>query len=163
MKKIFTIATLACISIMSMAASKKEKVYYLQDETRICIVFDFKNAKINRLHYEAWNDTEGMKVINRWTKSVIAFFNQMQDLTAPIDCINTGEKYDLLIKITEVDPDGETDGTIFLKEHGTEEVLTSAEIGVGDKDGKFEEAWYKTCENFAKKIASFTSKFKNKK
>ena len=158
---------LAFVSTVGIAANSKsstggkDKTYYLLNETKLCIILDFKNARINKLPYEAWNDVDGDKIIQRWTRSVISFFNQKQDLIAPIDCVNTGEKYDLLIKITKVDPDGETYGKIFLKNHISGDVMVSDDINANgeDEDDGFEQAWNETSEKFAKKIVKFISKY----
>ncbi len=158
---------LALSSIFGIAANPKdatrgkERIYYLQNESKLCIVLDFKNAILNKMPYEAWNDVDGDKIIKRWTRSAISFFNQKQNLSAPIDGINTGEKYDLLIKITKVDPDGETDGKIFLKDHASGDVLVSADISANgeDEDDGFEQAWNETSGKFAKKVVKFVSKY----
>lgn len=146
---------------LKKGVKSKEKVFYLQNETKLCVVLDFKNAKINKLPYEAWCDVDGAKVITRWSKAVISFFNQKQELESPLDGVNSGEKYDLLIKITKVDPDGETDAKIFLKDHISGEVLVNDDISANgeDEDDGFERAWNDTSEKFAKKIVKFVSKY----
>ena len=51
MKKVIVCIALAVMSSVGMATNlkkgvkSKEKVFYLQNETKLCVVLDFKNAK----------------------------------------------------------------------------------------------------------------------
>lgn len=152
------------VVLCSSQLSKAQKATPLQGESKICIIFDFTKAKkINKLPYVYYEDDPS--VLRGFAKGVIGFFNARSiTLQSPLSQENTGEKYDLVFVVEQVDPDGETEGVLLLKEHASGAIVATRGINVDGGSGRgFEAQWNAACEKLAKRFVSFTKKYTGEK
>ena len=164
MRNIILISFFALCSTQFCKAQNQDDLP-LKDESNICIIFDFSHAeKINKLPYAYYE--EDPSVLNGFAKGVIGFFNaKSKTLKSTLIQENKGEKYDLVFVVKKVDPDGETDGDLFLKEHESGHVVAVRE-GINVNGGRgwgFVEQWNAACEKLAKRFVSFTKIFTGEK
>lgn len=160
MKKILSIAAL---SLLISANAYSQKV--LNEGDGVCVIYDFSEATVKNVPYEAFvSNEEGSNVVKKWKIAVTGFFNRKSKVKSPLDEKNTGQKYDVIIKVRFVDDDGQTKAYATLVDHETKEEIgkkSSVSAG-GSKWNTFENLWMERSKMVANSLVSYVKKFINK-